>query len=1099
MPLPNLGYEFGPFRVDRIRGRVLRHGTPIPLAPKAFELLVVFVQQANRVISKAELMAALWPDTFVEDANLTQHVFTLRKALGLQPNGKPYIETIPRHGYSFEAVVRETAEPDAHDGPGQGAPPAREPRSPSSTEAVGGERKQATVLHCGVANAASLAERLGPQEMLHGLKRITALAEEDIGRFGGLMRQREPDSFVALFGARVVHEDDARRATLAALSLQRRLSAIGSPEVTDEERPVVRMGIHTGPVVVSRRESEHGVEYSAVGDTMRIADLVQQLAEPGTILVSDATRRRVEGYVQLEATGTQAAGLDAFRVGDALPTTKAKLTGRSRTLARFVGRDREIGLLDNRAAQAVAGRGQVVSMVGEPGMGKSRLVHEFAQGLLSGGSVTLLEGRCVSYGSTVPYSPLADLIRTHCGVTDSDTPDAIRSAVERAVHDGGLASDLSPWLLRLIGAEEAGTPESVSPEATKARTFDALRTLFLHASTQQPLVIVIEDVHWIDRTSEEFLASLVERLVAAQVMLVTTYRPGYRAPWIDRSYATQITLTSLASSDSAAVVDSIDTEGRVSDASSAAILEKAEGNPFFLEELTRSALEHGPQNEGVPDTIQGVIMARLDRLPDSAKQLLQTASVIGREVSSRLLERLRPATDFDAELKELCRLEFLYERFGGDEPIFVFKHALTQDVAYDSLLARHRRDLHLETARALEELHRERLNEITATLAYHYTRTDLVEEAVSWLIRAAEQAAQAYANAEAISHLDLARRRIERLREGPVRDRLTIDVALRHAHSLYFLGQFRQSVEVLLPHEARVARLGEPALVAAFSFWLAHMSSRLGDQRRTREYAERAIAAATEAADDQLRGKAHGVLCLEGHWSGNTADGIANGRIAIDLLGRHREQRWWLGMAHFYMAMNHLITADFDAALAEATRADLVGKEISDPRLQTYSGYTTAWIEVTRGRNDRALEVASRSRDQAPDRVSRAYATMLVGFALLEQGSSDHARELLQPVSQELEAFGFPQWQGFATMLLAESYRRVGQIEPATDAIERALSVMTRAGYGYGIGFAQRVQGRIAQDCGDAVTAHARFSEALTTFERIGAPFEAARTREEMG
>jgi DNA-binding winged helix-turn-helix (wHTH) protein/tetratricopeptide (TPR) repeat protein len=934
MPLPNLGYEFGPFRVDRIRGRVLRHGTPIPLAPKAFELLVVFVQQANRVISKAELMAALWPDTFVEDANLTQHVFTLRKALGLQPNGKPYIETIPRHGYSFEAVVRETAEPDAHDGPGQGAPPAREPRSPSSTEAVGGERKQATVLHCGVANAASLAERLGPQEMLHGLKRITALAEEDIGRFGGLMRQREPDSFVALFGARVVHEDDARRATLAALSLQRRLSAIGSPEVTDEERPVVRMGIHTGPVVVSRRESEHGVEYSAVGDTMRIADLVQQLAEPGTILVSDATRRRVEGYVQLEATGTQAAGLDAFRVGDALPTTKAKLTGRSRTLARFVGRDREIGLLDNRAAQ---------------------------------------------------------------------------------------------------------------------------------------------------------------------VMLVTTYRPGYRAPWIDRSYATQITLTSLASSDSAAVVDSIDTEGRVSDASSAAILEKAEGNPFFLEELTRSALEHGPQNEGVPDTIQGVIMARLDRLPDSAKQLLQTASVIGREVSSRLLERLRPATDFDAELKELCRLEFLYERFGGDEPIFVFKHALTQDVAYDSLLARHRRDLHLETARALEELHRERLNEITATLAYHYTRTDLVEEAVSWLIRAAEQAAQAYANAEAISHLDLARRRIERLREGPVRDRLTIDVALRHAHSLYFLGQFRQSVEVLLPHEARVARLGEPALVAAFSFWLAHMSSRLGDQRRTREYAERAIAAATEAADDQLRGKAHGVLCLEGHWSGNTADGIANGRIAIDLLGRHREQRWWLGMAHFYMAMNHLITADFDAALAEATRADLVGKEISDPRLQTYSGYTTAWIEVTRGRNDRALEVASRSRDQAPDRVSRAYATMLVGFALLEQGSSDHARELLQPVSQELEAFGFPQWQGFATMLLAESYRRVGQIEPATDAIERALSVMTRASYGYGIGFAQRVQGRIAQDCGDAVTAHARFSEALTTFERIGAPFEAARTREEMG
>jgi predicted ATPase len=327
------------------------------------------------------------------------------------------------------------------------------------------------------------------------------------------------------------------------------------------------------------------------------------------------------------------------------------------------------------------------------------------------------------------------------------------------------------------------------------------------------------------------------------------------------------------------------------------ILSRAEGNPFFLEELARAAVDQGTGAEAIPETVHGVIMARLDRLPDVTKRLVQTASVLGREIPLRLLRRIwDAAADPLASLTELCRQEFIYERLAGDDPTYVFKHALTQDVAYDSLLARTRRDLHLRAAQALEELYADRIQEVTATIAYHYARTDRSEDAVTWLTRAADQAARVYANAEAILHLDLAARRLQRIPEGPERDRRMLDVALRHAHSLYFLGRFRESVEVLLPHDARVARLGDPSLTAAFSFWLAHMYSRLGDQRRAARQAGKAIEAAQQAGDDATRGKAHGVLALEGHWAGRPREGRAHGAIAVTLLQPQCEQQWWLGM-----------------------------------------------------------------------------------------------------------------------------------------------------------------------------------------------------------
>jgi DNA-binding winged helix-turn-helix (wHTH) protein/tetratricopeptide (TPR) repeat protein len=1087
-------YEFGPFRVDVALNRLERAGQSIPLPPKAFDLLVLFARNTDRVMAKAELMEALWPNTFVEEANLTQHVYTLRKTLGDQPNGQPYIETIPRRGYRLAADVRETVGAPSVTAADVASVPAEGPPAPARGFATSeGERKHATLLDCRIANAAAIVERLGPAAMHELGRSVLAIAAEEVSALEGTISQRYADGFVALFGAPAVHEDDGRRAILAALAIHRRVRSLLPG---DDEPPVLRIGANTGALVVSRAGDQR--EFSAIGEAARTANLLQQMAEPGTVLIGEATRRAVEGFIEVMPDGIDLAGTRAYRVIGPVAASASRPSCLARTLAPFVGRRHELALLDSLAAHARDGNGQVVSVVGEPGIGKSRLLHEFAAQVAGPAAMTRLEARCVSYGSLVPYLPLADLIRTHCGVSDADGPDAIRGAVDRAVRDHDLPPDAGAWLLRLIGMVDAGTAvAALSPEAIKARTFDALRTLFFKASARTPLVIVVEDVHWIDRTSEEFLATLVERLVAAPIMVVTTYRPGYHVPWLDRSFLTQITLRPLTAADGALLVDAVTRERAMPESVSTAILKKAEGNPFFLEELARTVAEHGPDAQTIPDTVHGVIMARLDRLPETAKQVLQTASVLGREVPLALLAGVWHGSDPAPELADLCRLEFLYERPGSDEPVLVFKHALTQDVAYDSLLARTRRELHLRAAEALVRLYGDHRDDLAATFAYHYARTDLVDEAVRWLTRAADQAARVYANAEAILHLDLAARRLQRLPEGADRDRRMIDVALRHAHSLYFLGRFRESVEVLQPHEARLARLGDPALMAAYSFWLAHMHSRLGDQRRACDSAARAIDAATRAGDQDTLGKSHGLLALEGHWSGNTGEGIAHGETAVRLLQPRIGQRWWLGMAHFYIAMNHLLTGDFESALAAAARADEVGREIGDPRLQTYAGFTSGWVEATRGDYDAAVAHSRRSRDMAPDRVSRAYASMILGFALLERGEPQHARTLLEPIVAELEGFGFPQWQGFAAALTAETYRAGADLHAACSFVERALEVTTRAQYWYGVGFAERVRARIARDRGAAEEAAASFAAATRTFERIGAAFEAERTRKE--
>jgi predicted ATPase len=387
---------------------------------------------------------------------------------------------------------------------------------------------------------------------------------------------------------------------------------------------------------------------------------------------------------------------------------------------------------------------------------------------------------------------------------------------------------------------------------------------------------------------------LVENLAGAAILLVGTYRPGYRPPWMDKSYTTQLSLHRLTSKDSLTVVHSVLPAGHLPDPVAQLILDKAEGNPFFLEELTRSVAEQaGPPGDlTVPDTIHGVLMARIDRLPEEPKRVLQTVAVLGREFSLRLLTAIWDGPGvLEPYLLELRRLEFLYERLAADEPTYVFKHALTQDVAYDSLLVNRRQALHAAAGRALEHLYAERLDDVSERLAHHYGQAELADKAVEYLIRSADKAARVYANADAVTALETALRHVDRLPPAG-QDRPLVGIVLRLAHSFYFLARVRDTLDLLQAHRGRLENLRDPTLAGPYYFWLSHTYSYLSEYDRASEAARRALEEATRCGDDATLGKAQYMVARIGFGAGRFREGVDHGRRAIPLLERAEEWLW---------------------------------------------------------------------------------------------------------------------------------------------------------------------------------------------------------------
>ena len=450
-----------------------------------------------------------------------------------------------------------------------------------------------------------------------------------------------------------------------------------------------------------------------------------------------------------------------------LAATERRSAGLGRRAPAFVGRARELGLLWSRLEDALRGHGQVVGLLGEAGIGKSRLLHEFRERLLGEPErrVTYLEGRCQSYASAIPYFPIMDILRANFRVSEGDGPDVIAEKIRGALQDVGIEpATAAPYLFRLFGIPE-GTEAlaALTPPAVKARTFEVLRQLVLQGARRRPILFVIEDLHWIDSTSEECLTTLMDSAAGAPAMCIVTYRPGYRAPWIDRSYGTQVALPPLSREDSLSVVRSVRKVDALPDQVAEVILGKAEGNPFFLEELSRvvDASVDAAVGPGVPDTIQEVLLARIDRLPDEPRRLLQTAAVVGQEVPLALLRAVWSG-DPDTHLRDLMRQSSSTRRRAAAGPVRVHPQPDARRGLREPA-ARPRRVLHGAIARALEAVYVDRLAEVYDRLAYHYGRTDEAAQPCC-ASRLADKAVRAHAHTEAVRILEEARAHVDGLR-----------------------------------------------------------------------------------------------------------------------------------------------------------------------------------------------------------------------------------------------------------------------------------------------------------------------------------------------
>ncbi len=973
----------------------------------------------------------------------------------------------------------------------------------TSRSALEGERKQVTVLFCDIVNSTPLAERLGPEGMHVLLDRFFELALGEVHRYEGTVNTFLGDGFMALFGAPLAHEDHARRAVLAALGIQRALRDRGAGfGLPPGEELSLRMGVNTGLVVVGTIGDNLRMDYTAVGDTVHLAARLEQLAEPGAILVSGVTAHQVRGYVRLESVGP----LHAKGIAEPVPAYKVLGLGPRRSpleglgerpLAEFVGRERDLADLHELLAQVAGGQGQVVGIVGEPGVGKSRVIYEFRQSL-AGRHVTYVEGRCLSYGSNIPYLPVVDQLRNNCGISDADSPGLIADKVHFALQEVGLdPEEGAPYLLHLLGLKE-GTEriDALTAEAIKGRIFETLQQISLRGSRRRPLIFVVEDLHWIDKTSEEYFTSLVESLAGTSILLLTTYRPGYRPPWIEKSYASQLALRPLSLADSLSLLHSVVQRQRLPDALGRTILERAEGNPFFLEELTRAVVEDGEHAERLelPDTVQAVLMARIDRLPDEPKRLLQTASVLGREFSSRLLGVIwEGPSSLEPHLRELKRLEFLYEQTSGEEPVYVFKHALTQEVAYASLLTPHRQALHAAAGRALEELYADRLEVVYDRLAYHYSKAAETAKAVEYLTRFAEKAAGIDAHAEAVTALEEARAHAEEL-PGEERDRRLIDLVVRRAHSLHFLGRRQEIVELLLQHRDRLERLKEPALAGQYHFWLGFAHAWLGHRAEAAQSLRRSLEEATRAGDEALMGRVHRALALECLYSGRPLDeAVAHGRQAVALLER-TEDLFWFSQALFALSYSCYFTGDFELALEVAARLDAVGETTGSRRAQANAATMAALSHATRGDWAAGIDACRRALEISPDAFETAYILACLGKAHAEGGDAAQAIPVLEQAVKLADQVRSRQWRAWFRTWLGEAYLLGGQMDKAQEVVGQTLEACTDVKFVFGIGMCHQVLGRIAQAQGFLAEAESHLAEARETLVLVQARFETGRT-----
>jgi transcriptional regulator with AAA-type ATPase domain/tetratricopeptide (TPR) repeat protein len=897
------------------------------------------------------------------------------------------------------------------------------------------ERRLITVLGAALTGP----EEAAPFQFVPALDRLVG----KLRSFGARIEELAPDRIIAVFGFEPV-EDAPRRAAHAALAM---LKALERMEGGSTLQLRGRFAMRVGRCLIAQSGDVVGMDAAHRREAWSALDALLEQAEPGTIVVDASCAEFLERRFEL----TPAAAVGG-RVG-----AMYRLVGHERSgfevggiaLSRFVGRQHELAMLREILTRVEEGRGQVVGVLGEPGVGKSRLLHEFRQSL-EPGRVRYLEGCCLSYGSKIPYLPIIDIVRRSLGVLETDPPDVTTAKVQTGLQALGLDPAASaPYLLHLLGSTEGMEavvglgPEAI--KATKARAMDALRAMVIAASLQHPIIFAVEDLQWIDQPSEDALTSLAESLAGYPIMFITTYRPGYRPTWLGRFNASQIGLDRLTAADSLEVVHSVVPEQDLAPGLAQMIVARAEGIPFFLEELARAVTDHPELRSDVmvPDTIQGVLEARLGRLPDAEKELLQVASVIGKDVPVSLLQAVAggPEAGLQRSLSRLQSTEFIYLRKMSPTEEYTFKHALTHDVIYASLEAPRRQALHGMVGRCIEELFPEQLEEQAVLLAYHYSRSDHPDHAIKYALLAGDRAARVFANTEAATYYDQALTLNRARTTSPERQRVEIDASIKRANvstTREAQAQDRDNLE-----RARMLALtleDEPRL-AQVLYWLGRLAYVRGDFQVATGYAEQSLAIADRLGDETLAAPSVNLMGRSYYLMGEHAR-------AGELLARSVEQMRELGntteeaTAAGYAGVALAALGDFDRALPYADRGLRLAETLGNPFAQAAAYNYRAVAYCHQGAGTQAIddcEAARRLAERAGDRFRIYLLQFYEGQAYLMIGDPSRARELLENSLALAKELGTTTLLAWGQGLLATSLLRLGEVPLVPALCEEAI------------------------------------------------------------
>ena len=988
----------------------------------------------------------------------------------------------------------------------------------TSKAALEGERKQVTVLFADLKGSLELLADRDPEEARKILDPVLERMMEAVHRYEGTVNQVMGDGIMALFGAPLAHEDHAVRACYAALRMQDSIKRYAEEVQRVAGVPIqIRVGLNSGEVIVRSVGSDLRMDYTAVGQTTHLAARMEQTAMPGSILLSAETLRLAEDYVQVKPLGLVnvkglAEPVDVYEA-TAAGTVRTRLQrSAARGLTRFVGRDLELDQLRQGLEQAGQGRGQIVAVVGEPGVGKSRLFYEFVTSHRTRGWL-VLQGGSVSYGRASTYLPVLDMLKSYFKIEDRDDARAIRAKVTGALLtlDEGLKDVLAP-VLGLLGALPDDSPFLKQPPPQRRQsTLDSVKRLLLRETQAQPVLLVFEDLHWIDSETQALLDSLVESLPTASLLIAVNYRPEYRHTWSHKTFYRQLPIEPLPAANAEELLRPLVGDDPSLRPLIQVLVERTDGNPLFLEESVRTLVEarvlvgepgryrlaRAEVPIVVPPSVQAILAARIDRLSPDDKQLLQAASVVGKDLPYTLLQAVADLPDdaLRAGLNRLQESEFLYESRLFPELEYTFKHALTHEVTYGGLLAERRRGLHARMVEAIEAQHADRSAERVERLAHHASRGEVWQKAAQYGRQAGDRAAALCVDTEAATHYQQALDALARVPVTRESVRAAIDVRLALRAPLWRGGQLERLLEVFREAEALGTEHNETErLDVVYSFFLQYYWAK-GDYERAIGYGQQCLATGARRHDVGLEVSAHYYLGACYQAQGRFPTALEHYHTIIDTLEGPRETERF-GLSGLPYSGACALAAQCLVEMGEGQRAlELLrrGERVAQAANHLYSKVPLAiahgHLLLYQGEPAeiiRLLEpiVAICRENKFVGQTMRALTILGHGYALA--GRASDAVPLLKEAIELQESAGAFVDRAWWVRTLGEIYRRAGQLDDAETAARTALEFARRHGEAGNEAWIHALLGSIASDRGEVETARRHFEEARRLADTLG-------------